>query len=251
MEYSYASDRGLLRQNDEDAILILRSSGSAYGIACERTVFLLADGMGGPNAGEKASALAVRLISEKIMPYLASRNEADWHDILCKAFQDANKEIARHSTGNRDYAGMGTTTVSAVLSGYDLFVSNIGDSRLYVLDPLDGELKQITKDHSIVQELIESGRLSPEEGKRHPQKGLLTKALGTNPIVYPDNFQVILEHGSIILLCCDGLTDVLSDEEIKRIILEERDLKTACAKLIDAANGKGGPDNVSVILLRV
>ena len=251
MEYSYASDRGRVRQNDEDAIFILRAGGFHSGIAHDRNLFFLADGMGGPNAGEVASALAVKSISEKIMPYLASAHEADWHELLCKAFQDANKEIARHSAANRTLSGMGTTMVSVVLSGYDLFVFNVGDSRLYVLDAAEVELRQITKDHSVVQELIDSGRLTAEDGKHHPQKGLLTRALGTHPAVYPDSCKVELEPGNYVLLCCDGLSDVLSDEEIRETIVKAEDLKNACSALIDAANNAGGPDNISVILIRI
>ena len=251
MEYSYASDRGRVRQNDEDAIFILRAGGSHSGIAYDRTLLLLADGMGGLNAGEIASALTVKSIGEKIMPYLASSHEADWHALLCKASQDANKEIAQHSARNRNLSGMGTTIVSAVLSGYDLFVSNVGDSRLYVLDAAEGALRQITKDHSVVQELIDSGRLTAEDGKHHPQKGLLTRALGTHPAAYPDSCKVELEPDNYVLLCCDGLSDVLSDEEIRETIVKAEDLKNACSALIDAANNAGGPDNISVILIRV
>jgi PPM family protein phosphatase len=251
MDYFYASDRGLARQNDEDSIHILRASFSRSGASHERTLFLLADGMGGPNAGEIASALAVKSVSEKIAPYLASSCEAQWHEILCGAFQDANREIALHSAGNRNLSGMGTTMVSAILSGYDLFISNVGDSRLYVLDAAEGEFRQITKDHSVAQELIDSGRLAAEEGKRHPQKGLLTRALGTHPTTYPDNYRVELEPGNYVLLCCDGLSDVLSDEEIRETIINAADLKNACCALIDAANNVGGPDNISVILIRV
>ncbi|MFZ2454974.1 MAG: Stp1/IreP family PP2C-type Ser/Thr phosphatase [Candidatus Altiarchaeia archaeon] len=251
MEYSYASDRGRLRQKDEDSILIVRESFSYSGAAHERTLFLLADGMGGRSAGEIASMLAVKKIAEKVMPHMSSRGDADPKTLLCGAIEYASREIAQYSAGNVNLSGMGSTIVSAILSGYDLHVAHAGDSRLYVIDPQTQDIRRITKDHSVVQELIAAGKLTTGEAGRHPQRGLLTRALGTHPAVHPDSCSVGLEMGSYVLLCCDGLTDVLPEEEIKETILKASDLKNACSALIDAANNAGGPDNISVILIRV
>jgi protein phosphatase len=205
-------------------------------------LYIVADGMGGHKAGDIASKTAIECVTE----YIKESTLNNPVSVLKRAITYANDKVYRLSRENADYNGMGTTFVAAVEDEGVLYVANIGDSRLY---HISDDIRQITLDHSLVEELIRTGQLDRNKGRNHPEKNIITKALGIGNDVVPDFFEVnLLPHDSI-LLCSDGLTNMLEDDEIKEIIFEcKGDLKNAVDKMIDRANYYGGKDNISVVL---
>ena len=169
--------------------------------------------------------------------------------ILAEAVQKANRAVLKKAAEKPEYAGMGTTIVAAVIDGNTLYVANVGDSRLYLID--DDRIDQITLDHSLVAEMVRSGRISPEQMKNHPEKNIITRAVGGEENVEVDFFDVGLHKGDVVLLCSDGLTNMVEDEQIFRIVRREKTLRDAGQKLISAANSAGGRDNISVVLARL
>jgi len=248
MEVAYRSDIGKIRDLDEDSILVIRIDSVYSSIRQERALFILADGMGGHNAGEVASSLAVRKIAEYLFPTLISLADVDWSLALRSGIKEVNKSVIDYGIKNPEFQGMGTTLVVAILIDRKLYVGNIGDSRLYLINGNRKEIRQVTKDHSLVQKLVDNGKITKEEARDHPQKNIITRAIGCFPEVEADTFELDLERDDIILLCCDGLTDVVDDDEIKEIVLRNKDIQKVCDELIKAANDRGGPDNISVIL---
>lgn len=206
-------------------------------------VFIVADGMGGHNAGDYASKVTVETIVEEI----ENSFEKNPVLILGKAIETANERIRQKASEDADMEGMGTTVVAATCLGKYLQVANVGDSRLYIVN--DKEIKQITRDHSLVAEMVRMGGLGKEEAKNHPDKNIITRAVGAGKTVEPDFFAVELEEGDIVLMCSDGLTNMLEDEEIRMIVSGARDVAEKATMLVDAANGNGGRDNISVILI--
>jgi protein phosphatase len=235
------TDVGRLREHNEDNIAWDADLGLA----------LLADGMGGHNAGEVASALAVDTILGVLRTALpATENLVERSALLRDAVEDANRAIFTQSQEQPQCAGMGTTLVGALFSNDNVILAHVGDSRIYRLR--DTELAQITTDHSLLEELVQSGYLTKEEAELSVNKNLITRALGIEADVDAD----IDEHGvmadDIYLLCSDGLSDLVSDHDIAAILNDRnRDLETAAASLVFAANAKGGTDNISVILVHV
>lgn len=250
MKVAYRSDIGKVRDLDEDSILVIRIGSVYSSMQQERALFILADGMGGHNAGEVASSLAVRKIAEYLFPTLISLADVDWFLALRSGTEEANKSVLDYNIKNPEFQGMGTTLVVAILIDRKLYVGNIGDSRLYLINGNRKEIRQITKDHSFVQKLVDNGKITKEEARFHPQKSIITGAIGCFPEVEVDTFELDLEKDDIILLCCDGLTDVVNDDEIKEIVFRNKDIQKACDELIKTANDKGGPDNISVILAK-
>lgn len=205
-------------------------------------VMIVADGMGGHNAGEVASAMAIEAIQE----YMAT------HDIFSdpevnvrEAVKFANDAVYRAASEKSSLQGMGTTLVMAVGSGKQLCVANVGDSRAYLVSKT--QMKQITKDHSFVNELVKKGLLTPEEAKFHPKSNIILKALGIETDLYPDIFMIEKKRTEKILLCTDGLTGMVSDNEISEII-NRFNKKNACEELIRLANEHGGADNITVVI---
>lgn len=205
-------------------------------------LFIVADGMGGHNAGDYASKYAVEIIVEEIsnslekMPFL----------ILEKAIQVANGHIRQKAYQNANMAGMGTTVVVATCMGKFLQVANVGDSRLYVVGQ---DIKQITTDHSLVEEMVQRGGIDRENARSHPDKNIITRAIGANVTVEPDFFTVELQDGDTVLMCSDGVTNMLEDEEIRIIINKQCDIEEKAHDLVKAANKNGGKDNISVVLI--
>ena len=208
-------------------------------------LFIVADGMGGHNAGDYASRFCVEFITENI------RNSDIESPIALieEAIKDTNKQLYEKSKQQIDYEGMGTTLVVATIYDNDMYVANIGDSRLYVIGK---EIRQITEDHSLVQAMVKTGELDRDEAKAHPNKNIITRALGTNETVQPDFFEVELAEDDIVLMCSDGLTNMLNDETIEQIIKENADdPKIAAETLVKQANENGGKDNITVIIVKV
>ena len=206
-------------------------------------LFIVADGMGGHNAGDYASKVTVETIVEKV----GDSAETERTRILEEAIQTANTLIRAKAKESADLEGMGTTVVAATCSGRSLCVANVGDSRLYVAN--HKEIRQITKDHSWVAEMVRRGGMGKEEARNHPDRNIITRAIGADDEVKVDFFTVQLKEGDLILMCTDGLTNMLEDEEIRMILDGARDVVEKAEELVDAANERGGRDNISVILI--
>jgi protein phosphatase len=227
------SDTGRRRLKNEDAWV------------AREPVFAVADGMGGAQAGEVASRLAAQVIEERIG---AARGAAALSDVI----REANERVFRQALADPGATGMGTTITAAIVdeAAGTIAVGHVGDSRGYRLR--DGELVQLTADHSLVAELIRSGRLTAEEALQHPHRSVITRALGTEPTVEVDTLALDAEPGDIYILCSDGLTTMVSDEAIHSVLLATSDdLEGAGKKLIAAANAAGGDDNITVVLFEI
>lgn len=207
-----------------------------------KNLFIVADGMGGHNAGDYAARCAV----ETMVDYIENAQERRPVFLLSAAVQAANREVYRRAQADRALSGMGTTLVACTAAGDALYVANVGDSRLYVLDD---EIDQITKDHSLVEEMIRTGQISREDADTHPDKNIVTRAIGMKDQLRIDLFDVGLKERDICLLCSDGLTNMVDDREILRIVRGTDSLEEAAQLLKDTANQNGGLDNISVILV--
>ena len=232
--FAAATDVGRMRKNNEDSYL------------SSQPVAAVADGMGGHSAGEVASAIAIEELAA-----LGSRgpweNETAATDDLKQAILRANRRIRETAAGDRKLNGMGTTLVALLEDGDMVHVANVGDSRGYLLR--QGELSQVTVDHSLVQELVDDGRLSPEDAERHPQRSVITRALGIDPEVEFDLFTYKLQVGDRLLLCSDGLSDVVEPAQIRKVLLRIPSAQRAARELVTVANEQGGPDNITVIVV--
>lgn len=205
-------------------------------------LFIVADGMGGHKAGDFASKVTV----ETMIKEITASSETDYSRIFAQAIEAANQMVRRAASMKAELEGMGTTVVAAACSGSSLRVANVGDSRLYVIGR---EIRQITIDHSLVEEMVRMGIISHAEARNHPDKNKITKAVGAGDMVEPDYFTVELEPGDIVLMCSDGLSNMLEDEKIRMIINGARDTVEMAQELVKAANENGGRDNISVILI--
>ncbi len=205
-------------------------------------LYIVADGMGGHKAGDVASKTAIECITEYVKESTLNNSVS----VLKRAIIYANDKIYKMARENEDWKGMGTTLVAAVCEEDTLYVANIGDSRLYFIGD---DIRQVTMDHSLVEELIRSGQLERNKGRNHPEKNIITRALGISDKVVTDFFELEIQEKESILLCSDGLTNMIEDDEIKEIVLEcSGDITAAVEKLIDRANYYGGKDNISVVL---
>ncbi len=205
-------------------------------------LFIVADGMGGHNGGDFASEYAARTVTETI----AESDLSEFSLAMVKAIAKANSLIRRKGAENPDLYGMGTTMVAASIKDDILHVANIGDSRLYVIGD---SIRQITTDHSYVEEMVRMGSLDRESARTHPKKNIITRAIGADDDVIPDFFTVKLKPEETVLMCSDGLTNMLEDEEIRMIINGSRDIVEQAEELVKAANNNGGKDNIAVILI--
>ena len=204
-------------------------------------MLIVADGMGGHNAGDLASRYTV----ESMVDYIEKSEERRPIPLLSEAIHHANELVMEKAKTDRALEGMGTTVVAATLQEDYLYVANVGDSRLYLIDD---EIEQITRDHSLVEEMIRVGELQRKDAKSHPDRNIITRAIGVRVPVKIDFFDVKLEKGDKILLCSDGLTNMVEDEDILRIVKRSGSLKEAAQRLITEANKNGGKDNISVVL---
>lgn len=206
-------------------------------------LFIVADGMGGHNAGDYASKVTV----ETIVQEAAETMEDTSKETLDRAIRRANQVIRKIAGENAGLEGMGTTVVAATIEGSSLEVANVGDSRLYIIGKKG--IRQITRDHSLVEEMVRMGGIGREEARNHPDKNIITRAVGANDTVEADFFQEGLEEGDVILMCSDGLTNMLEDEAIYRIVDGNQEIAQKAQTLVNAANENGGRDNISVILI--
>lgn len=207
-------------------------------------IFIVADGMGGHNAGDYASKCAV----ETIVREVRGSFEKNPVRILGKAIRLANDQVRRRAKEDERLRGMGTTVVAATCIGRYLQVANVGDSRLYIVND---QIRQITRDHSLVEEMVQVGSIDREAARRHPDKNIITRAVGALDTLEIDFFYEELRDGDLVLMCSDGLTNMLEDNEIKKILKEHISMREKAERLIEAANQNGGMDNIAVILIDV
>ena len=239
------TDIGKVRTVDEDSILAANLS---FGVNSESSKFLLlavADGMGGHAKGEEASKIALNAIARTVIPELF--NDTPFTELLEKGIQNANQDILDYTAKYPESSGMGTTSVCAVVKGNEVHLANVGDSRAYVIS--DDEIRPVTKDHSYVQALVDEGKITQAEAREHPKKNIITKAVGISPSVEADKSILTLGSDESLLLCCDGVIAHLPDEDIHKIINDSPDPQSACQKIVDTANERGGSDNISLIIL--
>jgi protein phosphatase len=218
--------------------------------ATNLAVCVVCDGMGGARAGNVASRIAADAFSSDLLlqvkPGMSPRSIKS---ALASAVTAANTQVFDKANSDSVYYGMGTTLVGAVVSPDSAILANVGDSRAYHIN--GGGIEQISRDHSLVEDLMYRGELSREEAKHHPSKNLITRALGTDGTVAPDLFVKDMTEGDFLLLCSDGLTNVVEDQEILFEVIHGGDPSLACGRLIDMANSRGGPDNITIILIHI
>ncbi|MDF2502744.1 Stp1/IreP family PP2C-type Ser/Thr phosphatase [Clostridium sp.] len=228
------SDIGLARKLNEDYVGVYEDD--------LKKIYIIADGMGGHNAGEIASKIAV----ESTIDYIKSLNKFDDpENILCEAIKIANTNIYNMASTDSSMSGMGTTITACLIIHDKIIVANVGDSSCFIVKTND--INKITKDHSLVQQLVDSGSITEEEAINHPNKNIITRALGTNISVDVDLFDINMKDILKVILCTDGLTNVVSKHEIYDIIIKNNN-KDACSQLVELSKLKGSKDNISVII---
>ncbi|MBO6113967.1 MAG: Stp1/IreP family PP2C-type Ser/Thr phosphatase [Lachnospiraceae bacterium] len=237
MRSSGKTDTGSKRSNNQDSIYY-----SDKPVGPLPNLYIVADGMGGHRAGDQASKMAIDIAVDFIKRSTIENPIA----VLKRAMIFANNEIYKTASRDPDLRGMGTTMVAAVCQDDKLFVANIGDSRLYAIG---NDIKQITMDHSLVEELIRDGKLERKKGRNHPEKNIITKAMGSKEEVIPDFFEIDINPEDKYLLCSDGLSNMVEDDEIRDIVIDNEDLRDIAQALIDRANYYGGADNISVVII--
>lgn len=233
------TDKGAVRQQNQDAYYLdVPGEQLAVGLVC--------DGMGGARAGNVASTMAV----ETFVSTLKGWEEADIppQELLSRAAERANEDVFRRACQDPDCRGMGTTMVAALVQGEMAHVLNIGDSRAYHISP--SGITKITRDHSVVEDLVIRGDITPEQARVHPQKNLITRALGAEERVRSDLYQQQLEQGDFLLLCSDGLSNVLTDQELLYEVIHGGEAEGCCQRLLDVALSRHAPDNVTAVLLQ-
>lgn len=233
------TDVGLMRTINQDSIFV-----STKPVGKLPNLFIVADGMGGHKAGDVASRVAI----EKFVKYACTTHMTDPANILDAGIMSINKEIYDMANSNRDYSGMGTTFVAAVIAEGHVYIANVGDSRLYYIGK---DIQQITRDHSLVEDMVRMGLLEKEEARNHYKKNVITKAIGVaeDKTATPDIFEIEIDNGDKLLLCSDGLTNMVIDYDINKIIRKSESIEDAVRTLINTANENGGKDNISAILI--
>ena len=237
MKTFYLTDIGRLREMNQDFVFT-----SEQPVGALPNLFLVADGMGGHNAGDYASKFTVETLLSLIPEYKGE----DPRELLSRGILEANRRLYESTRDNAALKGAGTTLVALTIQQNKAIVANVGDSRLYVVGK---EIRQITKDHSLVQEMVRRGEMDPREAAHHPDKNIITRAIGADETVQIDFFEVRLKEGEQILMCTDGLSNMLEDEEIRRTMERERDPAEKAMKLVEKANENGGRDNITVVII--
>lgn len=215
-------------------------------IGSMENLFVVADGMGGHNAGDYASRFCVEVFTETVK----ESTDGLPVSILSRALADTNQKLLEEARNREELNGMGTTFVVSTVLNNTLYVANIGDSRLYLLR--NREIKQITEDHSLVEEMVRNGEIERDQMRFHPNKNIITRALGASETVVPDYFELELSKDDLILMCTDGLTNMMDDKDILEITDKfPEDLERACKELVAGANDNGGKDNISIVMIKL
>ncbi len=240
MDIGAISHVGRVRDINEDSYCVLEE---------DYNLFIVADGLGGHNAGEVASLLAVDSIKNHIVKYISTNMEEQLiKGIIYEAFNKANENIYTHAQENLFCDGMGTTTTLALKINSILYIGHVGDSRAYIIR--DNCIKQITLDHSLVAELVRNGNITEAEAIRYPWKNIVTRALGTDKNIKVDIFTTGFLPTDILILCTDGLSNFVDECEIKKVVSETKDSNETCEKLVSIANKRGGYDNITILVAK-
>lgn len=236
------SDIGKIRENNEDTFYVSKD--------IKVPLYLVADGMGGHKAGEIASSMAIDII-EKNFTNLKNKSidEDKIIKLIKKSIEEANTKIYLKSIGNKQLKGMGTTITLAYILKNKIYLGHVGDSRAYLIK--DEDIYQITEDHSFVNELLKSGSITKEEAKTHPKKNMITRAVGSSSIIEMDLMVKKYDKNDILILCSDGLTNMVTDSEILETLKSEYDVQKSCEILVDLANDNGGRDNITVVAIKL
>jgi PPM family protein phosphatase len=254
------TDVGRTREHNEDAFVVadlttdnatLQPEVRTHTTGGKGSLFMVADGMGGAAAGEIASAMAVDAVLNQLRVTWLAESTSDPERFVRAikiATKTANEQIHAYATAHPEYRGMGTTATVAGLLGDTLYLAQVGDSRAYLVR--DGVARQITKDQSLMQKLIEAGELTEEEAEHSERRNIILQALGPEPTIKIDLTHQTVRRGDLLVLCSDGLSGQVSKDEIANVVTREPDLTNACRELIDLANEHGGPDNITVIIAR-
>lgn len=234
------TDIGQRRETNQDVFCVKQLNDNAcFAIVC--------DGMGGQSAGHIASDMTCEILTRHLLAHdIASADNEEARRLLIAGVSEANMTVYKASNIEPGYRGMGTTIVAVVLLGTQAHIVHIGDSRVYLLR--DGQLHQITRDHSLVQELLEQGKISKEDVNTHPNKNMITRAVGVNLLVDIDYLELAMQQGNKLLLCSDGLTNMISDHVIEKTLIKHTP-QQACEKLVELANKAGGADNITVAVI--
>ncbi|MEP7285924.1 MAG: Stp1/IreP family PP2C-type Ser/Thr phosphatase [Chloroflexota bacterium] len=249
-EVGWSIDKGVERENNQDSVATATLNQVSEDEAQSFGVYAVADGMGGHEAGEVASKLAVRTAIRQLMTNVTEIDTEmpdSYQSWLESAVTIANQVV--HHKAHEDSNTMGSTLVMAVVVGHDVHIVNVGDSRAYLISPDD--IRQITHDQSFVQALLDKGVITPEQAATHPRRNVLLQSLGTNEQVSPDLFSETLDANESLLLCSDGVWNMLGDAEIARIVRAADTPNAACQALVDACNAAGGNDNIAAVLVRL
>ncbi len=242
MEAYGQTDIGKIRLNNEDSFFLTLEKIKKF-----ENLFIIADGMGGHNAGEIASQEAIKRLIEFILEREVVGS--DFGGFLKRATEHANYQTYIKSVKNKGLKGMGTTITAITINGDKVFGTHVGDSRLYYFR--NDELNQVTMDHTFIQEMVRSGRLTDEEAKGHPNRNMVTRAVGIGANVEVDTFELEIGKSDILLICSDGLSGMVSNEEISEILATNDTIEQKTQKLVQQALNNGGEDNVTVILVKV
>jgi len=244
LEYAAISDKGIIREQNEDfwnIVLDLNGNPKA---------FIVADGMGGHQAGDVASRMAVEIISDDISRFMESMDAgASLFTAFERAIYKANEEIFKYSLIYLDGASIGTTLTAGIIDGNILTIAHIGDSRFYIIR--EGKIKKLTRDHSLVEELVEKGLLDQEEANKHPLRNQITRALGCEEQIQIDFYKIEVKKQDIYLFCTDGLTMKISSSELLSMLLQEKTLDEILKSMVKLANKRGGDDNITAVAVRI
>ena len=232
------TDVGMVREVNEDTVFVSNTP-----IGNLPNLLVVADGMGGHNSGDYASQCAVDIVRRKI----ADSTEQNPEVMIREAITEANRTLLEKAKSDEKLKGMGTTLVVATVIDKTLYFANVGDSRLYLLNR---EIKQLSRDHSLVQEMVRLGGINEEEAKNHPDKNIITRAVGAKEKLDIDFYEYRLKRGDTILMCTDGLSNMVEEEEIFRIVKSSRDVVEAVEQLIERAKETGGKDNIGVVVAK-
>ena len=240
MTVAARSDVGMIRSGNEDSFFVLPSK--------ERGVFIVADGMGGHAAGEVASEMAVQIVARELQEVRDLHSE-DAREHLAEAIRIANRAIYDRTIAESDKQGMGTTTSVLIVADARYMIGQVGDSRIYLLR--DGALRQLTKDHSYVQEQVDAGLLTPEQARYHPYSNVITRCVGASEEVEPDTFMGELRVGDVFLVASDGLTGMVDDRRLQQLLLSRASAGRVVDALIAEANYRGGLDNITAVVVQI
>lgn len=249
--FGQLSDVGMVRGNNQDAVYSMFTSGTSNDALPDFGLFIVADGMGGHQEGERASSVTTRMIArhvlEEILTPILEQRMSDPErppiaDVLREAVRRANESVTSEIQDG------GTTATAAVVLGDLVYIAHVGDSRAYMIT--DDGMEQITRDHSLVQRLIELDQLTPEEAAEHPQRNVLYKAIGQSDTLEADTITRRLQPHARLLLCSDGLWNMVPEETIHNVVVQSRDPQDACNQLVKLANERGGPDNITIVMIQ-